>query len=693
MRLSVFLKSRKRKTNKMRKLLILLLLLFPTLTYAQGSRFDSVAQRNVQGFLAPIAGATITVCTSSATGTPCTPLVPTSPVTLCTDSTCSTAATNPFLADSNGNWGFWALPGTYKVSITAPGVTGQLMSVTLPCVAGTSCVANPMTQPFTVTGLFSPKNLENVKYVDPSNSQAWAGTDLAGWVASAFASCTNSACTVWVSNGSYSTPAASIVVGVSPCVDPPSTGYGQTLILDTGVTFTQNFPILVRCGASLTRHGTNQFGGWIIAGASHPAGPMIDIGDATANNAINASVTYMRLNANSVAGVGGIRARQINDASVIRGNEIQNNMGDGISVDGTSGVTGDITIAENFIAASASATLNATTCIKLNKVFVPDVRRNSCVVNGAGNKQNAGVYVTGAPLLGTNIFNLHCEQMTDCVKTDSAGSLYLALIDAGNGTTNTLHIAAGGTGTVFAEGLGNNGNGAGFPVVKNDISGTSISSGNPPLPSGQLPFYSNVAGDEFWMDGTQILYSPTSSAHLLKSFGNMTAAAFLPNVAGLSDAGSTSLPLGNLWLGTAATNNFKFQPAATAAARTVQINDPGATSAVLLGGTNLLVSPIAPTISSGFGTSASITASNGTASFAVNVGTGGTATNGVVGLPTAAHGWACSANDVTTQNTTVFLTKQVTSTTTSATLANFNTAGALAAWVASDILEVHCFAN
>lgn len=56
-----------------------------------------------------------------------------------------------------------------------------------------------------------------------------------------------------------------------------------------------------------------------------------------------------------------------------------------------------------------------------------------------------------------------------------------------------------------------------------------------------------------------------------KSFN---AGTLLPSAAGGTDIGSTSLPFGNLWLGTAATNNFKFQPAATAAARTISIPDP-----------------------------------------------------------------------------------------------------------------------
>lgn len=107
-------------------------------------------------------------------------------------------------------------------------------------------------------------------------------------------------------------------------------------------------------------------------------------------------------------------------------------------------------------------------------------------------------------------------------------------------------------------------------------------------------------------------------------------------------------------------------------------------------GGRLLCSATAPTISSGFGTSPSIVASNGTCSFQINVGTGGSATSGVIGLPTATTGWVCAVTDITTESTTVFFTKQTASSTTTATVGNFNTSAAAAAWVASDKLNVSC---
>jgi hypothetical protein len=105
---------------------------------------------------------------------------------------------------------------------------------------------------------------------------------------------------------------------------------------------------------------------------------------------------------------------------------------------------------------------------------------------------------------------------------------------------------------------------------------------------------------------------------------------------------------------------------------------------------NLLISATAPTIQSGFGTSPSITASNGPAAFRVSVGTGGVAQSGVIGLPTAANGWNCFATDVTT-SVNAWMLKQTATSTTSVTLTNFlGTSGQ--SWNPGDVLAVSCFA-
>lgn len=94
----------------------------------------------------------------------------------------------------------------------------------------------------------------------------------------------------------------------------------------------------------------------------------------------------------------------------------------------------------------------------------------------------------------------------------------------------------------------------------------------------------------------------------------------------------------------------------------------------------------APTIASGFGTSPSIPSSNGTAAFTINVGTGGTASSGVLTLPAATTGWVLQCVDITNAATAV--TAQTAGTTTSATIANYaRTTGILTAWAASDIIR------
>jgi len=127
---------------------------------------------------------------------------------------------------------------------------------------------------------------------------------------------------------------------------------------------------------------------------------------------------------------------------------------------------------------------------------------------------------------------------------------------------------------------------------------------------------------------------------------------------------------------------------------TLPVAIPSANQAILTGNTDGSTSfGTAPTISSGFGTSPSIANSNGPQSFTVNVGTGGAASTGIVGLPTASHGWHCECVDITTNTSTVFACKQTgAGTTTTAPIGEFTAAGAAQAWTASDILAVSCFA-
>jgi hypothetical protein len=161
----------------------------------------------------------------------------------------------------------------------------------------------------------------------------------------------------------------------------------------------------------------------------------------------------------------------------------------------------------------------------------------------------------------------------------------------------------------------------------------------------------------------------------------------------INGAGETLRFMGQAFSGSA--NHYDVSIANPAvSSRPVAWNDCGAPCAFLFGGTNLLISPIAPTIAGGFGTSPSITVNNGTASFSINVGTGGTASSGTIGLPTATTAWHCTAFDITNPTTGGgYYVKQISGTASTVVLNGFNAAGALTAWTASDILSISCFAR
>jgi hypothetical protein len=105
----------------------------------------------------------------------------------------------------------------------------------------------------------------------------------------------------------------------------------------------------------------------------------------------------------------------------------------------------------------------------------------------------------------------------------------------------------------------------------------------------------------------------------------------------------------------------------------------------------LVGSSTAPTISSGFGAGAAIIAATNT--FAFTLSTGAASATGVIGFPAATTGWALCIQNLTSNTATQFLTKQTATTTTTATIGNYDAAGASANWGAADTLLIlaHAF--
>jgi hypothetical protein len=181
------------------------------------------------------------------------------------------------------------------------------------------------------------------------------------------------------------------------------------------------------------------------------------------------------------------------------------------------------------------------------------------------------------------------------------------------------------------------------------------------------------------------IYTPPSVGHLQGaaqglSIGN-TSNGFLATLS------STSLSAGRIFTLPDVSGTFVVDGATqTLSNKTLTspiINEP-----------NLLITATAPTISSGFGTSPAVTGNNGTAAFTVNVGSGGTATTGILAMPTAANGWNCQINDVTAAAANVaYNTRQTASSINTVTVQNQTTStSAAVAWGANDILGMSCFA-
>src|SRR5215831_9409827 len=93
--------------------------------HAQGSRKDDIVF-NSRGI--PLAGATVRVCATPASGQPCTPLA-----LIYSDAALTQALANPTTTDGLGNYFFYAAPGKYEIEISGPSITTkQIPNVILP---------------------------------------------------------------------------------------------------------------------------------------------------------------------------------------------------------------------------------------------------------------------------------------------------------------------------------------------------------------------------------------------------------------------------------------------------------------------------------------------------------------------------------------------------------------------------------
>src|SRR5882757_1856126 len=98
----------------MKKLLLVALFMLSPFLFGQNQQRISVAIQNSSSYAKLVPNAQITVCTFNAQ------LQCNTPVTVYSDEALTVALPEPFFADINGNYSYYASPGQYIEQVCAP---------------------------------------------------------------------------------------------------------------------------------------------------------------------------------------------------------------------------------------------------------------------------------------------------------------------------------------------------------------------------------------------------------------------------------------------------------------------------------------------------------------------------------------------------------------------------------------------
>lgn len=228
------------------------------------------------------------------------------------------------------------------------------------------------------------------------------------------------------------------------------------------------------------------------------------------------------------------------------------------------------------------------------------------------------------------------------------------------------------------------------------ITGGSITISNmslgAPLQSGSIG-YTSFNGTQIWpKTGSAFdaaLVNSTNSAYVWKVPTGTNNITFDGTISG-NGTGLTGTAAG-LSIGGTAAMATTATTATNQSGGTVAATTANASTSYSLNG-NLLASATAPTITGGFGTSPSMTMVNGTSTFGVQIGSGGTSFNGTFTMPPAPNGWSCMVNQQNGYQPNS-ITKQNGGTTTQVSISNYSiSTGASLAWIANSIYELNCIA-
>src|ERR1017187_7048619 len=104
----------------MRKVL-LFVLLYTGLAFAQGAQRIGQATQNANGFVKVVSGAAVTVCTYPACGA----------ASIYSDLALTIPITQPLHADANGNYMYFVAAGNYFENVNRPGSIAQVNVISL----------------------------------------------------------------------------------------------------------------------------------------------------------------------------------------------------------------------------------------------------------------------------------------------------------------------------------------------------------------------------------------------------------------------------------------------------------------------------------------------------------------------------------------------------------------------------------
>ena len=260
----------------------------------------------------------------------------------------------------------------------------------------------------------------------------------------------------------------------------------------------------------------------------------------------------------------------------------------------------------------------------------------------------------------------------------------------GGGVTTNF---ASGDGALYSNTVGSQNTALGVGALNPNTSGSQNTA------NGSNALAGNITGSYNTVSGQAALYSNTTGSY---NTVNGYEAGYTATPANANVSGSN-----NTWIGYQAGPGVATQldnatalgnGALNTASNQVVLGNSAVTSNVIYGGltlnNNLLFSATAPTIASGFGISPTVTFSNGTAAFYVDVGSGGAASTGTINMNViATHYWSCAVtydnDDVVTGKETIY--SQISNQIVGFTNITRST-GAATPWVANDVFFVNCVA-